>query len=244
MTNDTFLTKLRAAIERNGGRPPGQRAFYKATGLTMDALWQAGYESYGAACKAAGFEPNTLQRRLSDEEVLRPLALFARQLGRFPTKGALEVQRKRDPSFPSWEAFKRRERQGPEASLRETLAAWCRSTTEFADVAQLLGAATPSSAKRTPGRPVISGHVYLMRYGTGGSVYKVGRTDNVLRRHAQLSTMAPQDLRVIHTIATDDPQGIERYWLGRFEPKRLEGKTELFRLTPDDIAAFKSRKYQ
>jgi hypothetical protein len=56
--------------------------------------------------------------------------------------------------------------------------------------------------------------------------------------------MAPQDVRVIHTIPTDDPSGIEAYWLNRFEPKRLEGKKELFRLTAEDVAAFRSRKYQ
>ena len=56
--------------------------------------------------------------------------------------------------------------------------------------------------------------------------------------------MAPQDVRIIHSIATDDPAGIERYWLDRFEPKRVKDKKELFRLTPDDVAAFKSRGYQ
>ena len=62
--------------------------------------------------------------RFSDDERLRPLAILARQRGKFPPKGAIEVARTKDPTFPSWEAFKRREKQGPEASLREALVAW------------------------------------------------------------------------------------------------------------------------
>lgn len=54
------------------------------------------------------------------------------------------------------------------------------------------------------------------------------------RRHSQLSMMAPQDLRIVHAIPTDDPLGIQRYWLERFAPKVVKGKKELFRLTPDD----------
>jgi len=82
-----------------------------------------------------------------------------------------------------------------------------------------------------------------MRYGTGGSVFKIGCTDNVTRRNAQINSMAPQDVRIIHSIPSDDPEGIERYWLARFAGKRVNGKNELFRLSPADVAAFRSRSY-
>ncbi len=246
-TDATFLAQLRAAVERNGGRPPGEGRFYKETGLTRNDLWKAGYDTYGAACKAVGHQPNLLQQQLSDDDLFRPLAALTAELGRFPPKGAFEVRRKRDSRFPSWEAFKRRERQGPETSLPEALAAWCRKISAFEEILPLLTrrktAASPPSHRRSA-RGVVNGFVYLMRYGSSGAVYKVGLTDNVHRRHSQLSMMAPQDLRIVHTIATDDPEGIERYWLERFAPKLLEGKKELFRLTPDDVAAFKSRTYQ
>jgi hypothetical protein len=74
--------------------------------------------------------------------------------------------------------------------------------------------------------------------------YKLGMTEQVSRRHAQISGMFPGNLRVIHAIETDDPAGIERYWKRRFENKRVQGKDEIFRLTPDDVSAFKWRKYQ
>jgi hypothetical protein len=183
---------------------------------------------------------------MSDDELFRPLAALTRTLGKFPPKGAFEVARTRDTNFPSWETFKRRERQGPEGSLRDALLAWCQKTTEFSDVGELLGLMAANSPKqqRTATRQVVNGHVYLMRYGSGGAVYKIGLSDNVPRRHAQLNMMTPQDMRIVHTIPTDDPQGIVEYCKKRFEPKRLEGKKELFRLTLDDVASFKSRKYQ
>src|SRR5574341_1332562 len=242
-----LLALLRAAAEGNGGRPPGERQFLRQCRLTRKDLWAAGYANYGAACEAAGLQANTFSvPRMSDDDLFRPLAALTRTLGKFPPKGAFEVAHTRDTNFPSWETFKRRERQGPESSLRDALLAWCRKTTEFSNVGELLGSTAANSPKqqRTATRQVVNGHVYLMRYGSGGAVYKIGLTDNVPRRHAQLNMMAPQDVRIVHTIPTDDPGGIEDYWLKRFEPKRLEGKKELFRLTPDDVAAFKSRKYQ
>lgn len=242
-----LLDLLRAAAEGNGGRPPGESQFFRQCHLTRKDLRAAGYDTYGAACEAAGLRANTFSLpRMSDDDLFRPLAALTRTRGEFPPKGAFEVAHMRDTNFPSWNTFKRREREGPESSLRDALLAWCRKTIEFSDVGELLGLMVASSPKqqRTASRQVVNGHVYLMRYGSGGAVYKIGLTDNVPRRHAQLNMMAPQGVRIVHTIPTDDPQGIERYWLERFEPKRLEGKKELFRLTPDDVAAFKSRKYQ
>jgi len=240
-----FLQLLQTAAKANAGKPPGESTFFRDAGLTRKDLWAAGFASYGAACEAAGLRANTLTPRMPDSDLLRLLATLARKLGRFPTKGAFEVTRAADPTFPSWEAFKRREKQGPENTLREILVAWCLENEEFADVAAMLEVAVATVPTRTPrGKPIVNGYVYLMRYGSGGQVFKIGLTDDVARRHSQLNMMAPQDVRVLHSIATDDPPGIERYWKDRFEAKRLEGKKELFRLAPDDVAAFKSRTYQ
>lgn len=245
--NNDLLALLRVAAEENGGRPPGEVQFLRQYHLTRRALWAAGYDTYGAACEAAGLRANTFSSpQLSDDELFRPLASLSRTLGRFPSTGAFRVARKRDTNFPGMAAFKRRERQGPENNLRDALLTWCRKNNEFSDVGELLGLTAASAPKkqRTATQQVVNGHLYLMRYGSGGAVYKVGLSDNVPRRHAQLNMMTPQDMRIVHTIPTDDPQGIEEYWEKRFEPKRLEGKKELFRLTPDDVVAFRSRKYQ
>jgi hypothetical protein len=82
-----------------------------------------------------------------------------------------------------------------------------------------------------------------MRYGNHGRDYKIGCTENVARRESQLDMMSPADVRRVHVIETDDPRGIEKYWQERFADRRIKTK-EVFRLTPEDVAAFKSRDYQ
>ena len=81
-----------------------------------------------------------------------------------------------------------------------------------------------------------------MRYGARGKDYKIGCSENVSRRYSQLDMMSPSEVRNVRVIATDDPKGIEKYWFERFADKRIKTK-EVFRLSPDDVAAFKSRDY-
>ena len=45
MSDNTFLSVLLAAIDRNGGRVPGEDRFYKESGLTRTHLWEAGFET-------------------------------------------------------------------------------------------------------------------------------------------------------------------------------------------------------
>jgi len=43
----------------------------------------------------------------------------------------------------------------------------------------------------------------------------------------------------VHAIKTDDPDGIERYWLKRFERKRKN--REWFQLSGDDTKTFRNK---
>ena len=52
----------------------------------------------------------------------------------------------------------------------------------------------------------------------------------------KIDMVSPSDVRIVHSIETDDPEGIEKYWHARFAERRVQTK-EVFRLTPDDIAA-------
>ena len=80
------------------------------------------------------------------------------------------------------------------------------------------------------------GYVYLMK---DGSRFKIGHTNSVGRREAEAATWLI-NARIIHDISTDDPEGVERYWHRRFEPKSIE--REWFALDAVDVAAFRRWK--
>ena len=75
-----------------------------------------------------------------------------------------------------------------------------------------------------------------------GRDYKIGRSNDVTRRRREIALLLPNEFEHVHMIETDDPEGIEQYWHRRFEARRTRG--EWFRLTTEDVAAFRRRRYQ
>jgi hypothetical protein len=245
-SKDHLIKELVRTASANNKRPLGEVAFFAETGLKKEDLWDAEIRSYGDLCELAGYPRNRMQQQMEPDQLFAPLARLAEELGHFPNHTDREMARRKDRSFPSYEAYRTaRNKNGP---LPRQLLEWCRTRPEYAGVQQILEEHVFSQSDRVhqPRRlgRVVKGYVYLFRFGGSGRDYKIGRSEVVARRHSQIAKMFPGQLRVVHVIETDDPSGIERYWLQRFEPRRIEGKTEIFRLQPEDLAAFNSRKYQ
>ena len=240
MTRDRILGEIRSAAAANNGRAPGERAFQDATGVTRSQLWKAGFPNYGAAVEAAGLAANQLKAAIDTPSLLRALGELTRRIGRFPTKGDIKVEKAREPKFPSYEAFFRLSGHAY-SSLPPMLLEFSRSSAEFTDVAELLAESAAESSPPSPRNKSkrVVGYVYLAKHGRD---FKIGRSNDVSRRRREISLLLPQELEHVHIIETDDPEGIEGYWHRRFEARRLRG--EWFRLSADDVAAFRRRRYQ
>jgi hypothetical protein len=195
------------------------------------------WKSWGDALREAGFEPNPMQTRGDDQHILGRYVALARELGRVPVKGDLIPKRRQDRAFPTHNVFGR---FGTKAQLMARARAYCLSDDNLRAVADLFpeaaGGGEPEPSRAAPSSEPI-GFVYLIR---AGRFYKIGKTNSVGRRerNSRFSSLR----RPAHEIRTDDPEGIEAYWHGRFASKRMHG--EWFKLDAEDVVAFKRRKFQ
>lgn len=242
MTREEILDEIRRMAAENGGKPLGRNRFLRVTGLTE---WEFGqhWARYGDAVREAGFEPNRLQPAYDEAFLLGKFIGLTRELGRIPTRGEMRLQRiNADPAFPHTTVFDRR--FGSKNGLIGRALDWCRDDTGCADVVPIFeNAYKPVEASDGDDRSTEDvestyGFVYLIRGHVGE--YKIGRTNLVDRRVAELGATSSVEQTLIHEIKTDDPVGIENYWHARFADKRMRG--EWFRLDAADIRAFKRWK--
>lgn len=235
-TKRHILAEIKRLAEA-GGRPPGVRLFEAETGIKESDWYPDMWLRWGDALQEAGFTRNRMVEGFSDELLAEQYARLAQRLSRLPLQGELIRESKANPAFPSEKTYRR---FGGKANLLAAVAAFCRATAGFEDVALLCesGRAKRSTTEEDVDRAVRVdvGYVYLVRHGSRRE-YKIGRTNNPIRREGEIGVELPQKLEPIHVITTDDPAGIEAYWHRRFAEKRL--KNEWFALSPADVRAFK-----
>jgi hypothetical protein len=224
------LTRTTAA---NGGVPLSTRAFFKETGLGPRDLHRCGWPTHGALLQSQGLARGTMRQAYSDEDLFRPLAELTQTLGHFPTQNEREVERHREPAFPSTEAYFRRARG---TSLKAEFVAWCRRCDEYPDLVAKLSGSDATAIRQA--RPAVRGYVYMIR---SGKRHKIGRETTAGARQAAAGTWL-EDPAVVHRIATDDPEGVERYWHERFRKQNKLVKGEIYDLNAVDVAAFRAWK--
>jgi len=174
--------------------------------------------------------------------LLERLASFARELGHFPVTNEIKLKARTEPGFPWHNAFAR---FGGKQAVAARLRDFCLVRGQK-DVAALCVAVIPppvgseSNIERdlVLESESVLGYVYLLK---SGRYCKVGRSNAVGRRERELAIQLPEEAKVVHSIKTDDPAGIEAYWHSRFGERRRNG--EWFELMAKDFAAFKRRKF-
>ncbi len=162
-----------------------------------------------------------------------------RELGHFPQYAELVMKRSNDETFPSEKTFRR---FGTKPFFAKAVYDWCINKEEWNDVVLLCEALQAKAIEKPEENniktPDENGFVYLMK---SGKYYKIGRTNALDRRQYEIGIQLPEGIEPIHSIATDDPSGIEAYWHKRFSDKRMNG--EWFNLSKTDVFIFKKRKF-
>jgi len=238
MKKENILSEISRTAAANAGNPLGVDRFESETGIKRSDWFGIHWTKWGDAIREAGLTPNEMNAAFDDELLLRKYAELARELGKLPTAGDLRMKRRADSGFPSWNTFSRfglklglirkvmescLTQQGFEGVVKQ-----CEEHLRFAEKSSVDGGDHSKA-------PTI-GYVYLIKHGSRRE-YKIGFTNNRIRREGEIRIELPEKVEPIHVIETDDPAGVEAYWHNRFREKRLEG--EWFSLTVDDVQSFK-----
>jgi len=234
LTKQDIINAIQKTAKENGGKPLGIGRFEKETGIKTYE-WKKYWARIGDAQREAGLMPNELQGAYTEEFILEKVIIVMRKLGKFPTYDELALEKNNDAEFPTRNVFIN---FGSKLKLAEKLIEYCKDNTDYEDVIKLC---EPILEKLNERESVddsnsnqLIGAVYLFKHG---KYYKIGKTNDTVRRGNELKIQLPENLDLIHEIKTDDTSGIEAYWHRRFEAKRMNG--EWFDLNSTDIKAFK-----
>lgn len=239
MNKQHILEEIKRTAEANGGAPFGRQRFRTETGI-RESDWRGRFwTKWSDAVREAGYEPNAKLIAFDNEWLLENLASLVRELGHYPVAAELRMKARSDPDFPSHNTFYR---FGRKAQIASALRSWCEVSPGWEDVQAICATlAVSDEADEAPvedeAAPPV-GYVYLLK---SGKYYKIGRSNAPGRREYELAIQLPERVVAVHTLKTDDPVGIERYWYQRFSGRRKNG--EWFELRREDISAFRRRKF-
>jgi len=233
-----IINEIKRTAALNDGKPLGQDRFTKETGISIGAWCGKYWIRWSDVLREAGFEPNQFQVAYDNNLLLEKLAYLTRELNHFPVKAEMQIKAHVDKSFPSDTTF---DRLGKKSERILKLFDFCKINKSFEDVLQFLPETKVTQRKDSESETInqAKGFVYLVQHGNRRE-YKIGRTNNPIRREGEISLELPEKASPIHWIETDDPSGIENYWHLRFAKKRKNG--EWFDLNAEDIRAFKRWK--
>ena len=241
ISKDHILEEIKRLAGENNGKPLGRNRFEQETGITRQQ-WGKYWARFGDAIVSAGFQPNKMSALVEDKILVGKYIELIREYKKFPTEGEIRVKCHEDSSYPSIGTMRRFGRKAEvarkiiESDLSQGLddvINICKKVLEQEKNTK------PKYKEGSSAQGLQIGEVYLIKHGKHNE-YKIGKSNDTVRRAKELGTQMPQRLDLIHSILTDDPSGVEAYWHRRFKDKNTNG--EWFSLSADDIKAFKRWK--
>ncbi len=242
MDREYIINEIQRLAESNAGKPLGKIRFLKETGIKESDWYGKHWNNWSDAIEEAGLPPNQLQQPLDEDFLLQIFIDLIIEINKYPVKGDLLMKARNNYGFPSASTF---QRFGEKPELAMALIVYCKKIGGYEHVIDICKPITKLKKRKTnktntnletENKNTEEGYVYLIQFGTE---YKIGTSNNVERRFRQLKTQMPYDGKIIHTITTGDPLGIEAYWHKYYDSKRLKG--EWFKLTNSDIKYFRKR---
>jgi hypothetical protein len=236
LNREQILEAIRAWGAENG-KAPGKGAFEQCHDVPGSAFGGMYWARWSDAVREAGLQPLDSPAAITEVQVLSAIASLVREIGRYPTIGEMKMAKQRNASFPSRDVVQKR--LGSRASQVARLVGWCSAQPDMTDVLAVLDSEAAGRGSGEDDRPAseqVEGYVYMLE---SDGLFKIGMTQSVPRRWAQIAGGAPGEVELVHYLRTDDPSGIERYWHQRFESVRMGG--EWFALSVSDVRAFKRR---
>ncbi len=235
VTKEKILEEVKRTANENKGIPLGTIRFENETGISPYD-WGKYFIRFSDILKEAGFVPNrkALEPLYSTDTLLEKVIEVIRELKKFPLLAELRLKKNQNPNFPYRAITKR---LFPRKKLVQVMIDYCKNKKGYEDIIKLGEEVSEKNNNQKDSDEKNKenlGAVYLFKHG---KYYKIGKTNDTVRRGNELKIQLPENLDLIHEIKTDDPSGIEAYWHRRFETKRMNG--EWFDLTSSDIKAFK-----
>ena len=233
LTKQDIIKAIQETAKANGGAPLGIDRFTKETGITT---WEIGkhWPKFGDAQQEAGFDPNQKTTAYEEKILLNAFVGLMREVKHFPTRGEMRVKRFSQTDFPPDTVYYRR--FGGKTALATKISNFAteKGYDDIVEMCQPIIESAENSDEKDKSEISAVGEVYLFK---SGRYYKIGKTNDTVRRGKEIRIQLPERTNLIHAIKTDDPSGVETYWHKRFESKRMQG--EWFDLNSADIKAFK-----
>jgi hypothetical protein len=234
-TKEEIIKELQKYTKENGGKTPGEKAFFDNTAI---GIWDRMkyWPNYGELVREAGLTPNKFDKtKYSKEQLCDLFIATVREIGKWPTRGILDVKHTNNPSFPHSGTFYKK--LGLTKDLAVTLLDYVQQQEGYEDIIDFCNLTIKNNEEAPSIGEISKGYVYI---GKQHGKYKIGKAKDFTRRREDITLLGSEPFDLLHVIETDDMTGVEKYWHERFKSKWIRG--EWFKLTLADLKAFKRWK--